>query len=287
MSLIIGMLVVFGSVFGGFVLGHGHLLALWQPVEVLVIVGSAVGAFIVAQPIKIIKESLREFVKLFSTNHYTKQFYLDLLTLFFNLGTKVRSTGLLSIEEDIENPKDSPLFNPYTAIMNNTRLITFIKDNMRIVISGNLSHYELEDLLDSEIELLQEELEKPSAAIGNMADGFPGFGIVAAVLGIVHTMQAIGGEASELGKKVAGALVGTFLGVLLAYGIVGPIGVSIGNKAHKEIKIYHCVKILIIAFLAGTAPKLAVEYARKSLASDVRPEFAELEEYLKNHSNTK
>jgi chemotaxis protein MotA len=286
MSLIIGLLVVFGSVFGGFVLGHGHLLSLWQPTEILVIGGAAVGAFIVAQPFKMIKECLLGFLKLFGVNPYTKKFYLDLLTLFFNLGTKIRSTGLLSVEEDIENPKDSPLFNRYPKILNNKRLMTFIRDNIRIVISGNLSNYELESLLDSEIELLQEEMEKPSAAIGNMSDGFPGFGIVAAVLGIVHTMQAIGGDAGELGKKVAGALVGTFLGVLLAYGVVGPIGTSIGNNAHKEIKIYHCVKILILAFMAGTAPKMAVEYARKSLYSDVRPDFSELEEYLKSPNNT-
>lgn len=281
MSFIIGMIIVCGSVFGGFVLGHGHLLALWQPNELIIIGGAAAGAFVVAQPVKIIKSSLLGFLRLFTKSPYDKQFYLDLLTLFFNLGTKIRSAGLLSIEEDIENPQDSPLFNKYPQVINNTRFMTFIKDNMRIVISGNLTHYELENLLDGEIELLAEELEKPSAAIGNMADGFPGFGIVAAVLGIVHTMQAIGGETSELGKKVAGALVGTFLGVLLAYGIVGPIGVAIGNQAHKEIKIYHCVKILILAFVSGTAPKLAIEYARKSLYSEVRPDFLELEEYVK------
>lgn len=286
MSLIIGMLIVFGSVFGGFMLGSGHLMSLWQPTELIVIGGAALGAFIVAQPVKIIKECINGFTKLFGTSPYTKQFYLDLLTLFFSLGTKIRSTGLLSIEEDIENPKDSPLFSQYPKITRNKRLMTFIRDNMRIVISGNLSNYELENLLDNEIELLQEELEKPSAAVTNMADGFPGFGIVAAVLGIVHTMQAIGGEASDLGKKVAGALVGTFLGVLLAYGVVGPIGIAIGNQAHKEIKIYYCVKTLILAFMAGTAPKMAVEYARKTLYSDVRPDFLELEEYLKTPHNT-
>jgi chemotaxis protein MotA len=158
--------------------------------------------------------------------------------------------------------------------------MTFIKDNMRIIISGNLSHFELEGMLDNEIELLQEELEKPSVAIANMADGFPGFGIVAAVLGIVHTMQSIGGDPADLGKKVAAALVGTFLGVLLSYGVVGPIGTAIGNRVHKEMKVYQCVKILLLAFVAGTAPKMAIEYARKSLLSEVRPEFTELEQHL-------
>ncbi len=281
MSFFIGIAVVLFSVFGGFVLAKGHLLALWQPTEVLIIIGSAVGAFIIANPVKIIKESLEGFFKLLTAKKYKKSFFLDLLTLFFSLGTKIRGTGLLSIEEDIENPKDSPLFSQYPNILKNERLMTFIRDNMRIVISGNLSNYELENLLDNEIELIQEELEKPSVSIGMMADGFPGFGIVAAVLGIVHTMQSLGGDSSELGKKVAGALVGTFLGVLLAYGVVGPIGQAIGGQVHKEMKIYQCVKTLMLAFMAGTAPKMAVEYARKVLYSDVRPDFLELEEFLK------
>ena len=282
MSFLIGMSIVLLSVFGGFVLAKGHLLALWQPVELIIIGGAALGAFIISNSFKIIKESLHGFLQLLISKKQTKAFFLDVLTLFFNLGTKIRSTGLLSIEEDIENPKDSQLFSKYPNVLNNTRLMTFISDNMRIVISGNLSNYELENLLDNEIELIQEELEKPSMAVVTMSEAFPGFGIVAAVLGIVHTMQSLGGDSGELGKKVAGALVGTFLGVLLAYGVVGPIGQAMGNQAHKEIKIYQCVKVLLLAFMAGTAPKIAVEYARKTLTSEVKPSFLELEEYLKS-----
>ena len=281
MSLIIGFAIVMLSVIGGFLLSRGHLLALWQPCELLIIGGSACGAFVIANPSRLIKEACQGFVKLFSTNKHNKAFYLDLLALFFSLGNKIRSTGLLSVEEDIENPADSALFTQYPHILHNQRLMTFISDNMRIVISGNLSNYELENLLDNEIELIEEEFSAPGLAIATMADGFPGFGIVAAVLGIVHTMQAIGGEPAELGHKVAAALVGTFLGVLLAYGVVGPIGTAISHHAHDELRIYHCVKALLIAFMAGTAPKMAVEYARKTLPFEVKPGFAELEEFIK------
>lgn len=282
MSLILGFLVVFGSVFGGFVLGNGHLLSLWQPTEIIIITGAAAGGFIVAQPFSLVKESVQKAIKLLSPSPYDKQFFMDLLAMFFNLGTKIRGTGLLSVEEDIEKPAESPLFRPFPKIIAHARLMAFIKDNMRIVISGSLSHFDMENILEGELEVIEEELEKPSTAINTVADGFPGFGIVAAVLGIVHTMSAVGGDPGELGKKVAGALVGTFLGVLLSYGVVGPIGTSIGVRAHKEAKIFHCAKTMILAFMAGTAPKLAIEYARKSLYSDLRPASAELEEYIKN-----
>ena len=282
MLLILGILIVFSCVVGGFLLEEGQLLALWQPNELLIIGGAAFGSFIISNPIRVIKDTVRELFKLLFGRKYNKIFFLDLFSLLFALGTKIRRNGWLSIEEDIEEPLSSPLFGSHPNVIANRQLMDFITDNMRVICSGHLINHELENLLDNEIELLEEELEKPAVAIGVVADAFPGFGIIAAVLGIVITMQSLGGEPDALGLKVAAALVGTFLGVLLSYGFVGPIGMAVGNQAQKEIKVYHCVKIFLLAFIAGTAPKMAVEYARRSLYSEIRPRFLELEEHIKS-----
>ncbi len=282
MLLIFGILVVFSCVFGGFLLGQGQLLALWQPNELIIIGGAACGSFIISNPFRVIIDTIREFFKLLFYRKYKKIFYLNLFLLLYGLGTKIRRSGLLSIEEDIEAPETSVVFGKHPVILADKRLMDFICDNMRVVISGNLSGNELENLLDNSIELLEEELEKPASAIGIVADAFPGFGIVAAVLGIVITMQSLGGDPSLLGIKVAAALVGTFLGVLLSYGLVGPIGLAIGNQARKELKVYYCIKIILLALVGGTAPKMAIEYARRTLYSDVRPSFLELEEYIRS-----
>lgn len=269
------------SVFGGFVLAGGHLAALFQPVELLMIGGAAFGAFFVGNNSKAIKATMKALPSLFKGSRYTKALYMELMTLLFEVLSKVRKEGLMSIEGDIEAPEESPLFSKYPNVMKDHHLMEFLTDYLRLMVSGNMDPFQIQNLMENEIETHHAEGEVPVHCIAKLGDGLPAFGIVAAVMGVVHTMASVGLPPAELGILIANALVGTFLGILLAYGFVGPLASLLEQKLHESSKTFECVKVTLLASLNGYAPSLAVEFGRKVLYSPERPSFAELEDHIK------
>ncbi len=281
MKLIIGLLVVLGCVFGGYVLSHGNLVALYQPFELLIIAGGATGAFIIANPGKVIISVLKGVPALLKGAKYKKKNYMELLGLLYALFAKARKEGLMALEGDVEEPEQSEIFQQYPALTKNHHLIEFICDYLRLMVGGNMNAFEIEALMDVELETHHEESHKPGAAVQTVADGLPAFGIVAAVMGVVITMGFISEPPEVLGAHIAAALVGTFLGILLAYGFAAPIASAMNAQAEEESKMFECAKVSILATLNGYTPQVAVEFGRKTLMSHVRPGFLELEEYVK------
>ncbi|WP_029148946.1 flagellar motor stator protein MotA [Methylophilus sp. 5] len=281
MFVIIGYVVVCGMVFGGYALAGGHLGALWQPLEVMMIFGGAFGAFIVGNDTKAIKATMKAVPTLFKGSKYNKQLYMDLLALLFEILTKIRKDGLMSIEKDIEDPEASALFTKYPSIVHDHHLVEFICDYLRLMVSGNMDAFQVENLMDNELETHHMEGHVPAHCIAKLGDGLPAFGIVAAVMGVVHTMENVALPPAELGILIAHALVGTFLGILLAYGFVGPLSGLLEQKLEESSKSFQTVKVVLLASLNGYAPPIAVEFGRKVLYSTERPGFTELEEHVK------
>ncbi len=281
MKFIVGVIIVLGCVAGGFVLSHGNLVALWQPFELLIIGGAAFGAFVITNPGTVIKGTFGSIGTLLSGSKHSKKSYMELLGLMFDLFSKARKEGLMALEADIDEPENSEIFKKYPSILKNHHVLEFIADYLRLMVGGNMNPFELENLMDVELETHHHEAEQVPAAIQGVSDGLPGFGIVAAVLGIVITMASIGGPVEELGHHVAAALVGTFLGILLAYGFVGPMGASLKAINEDEAKVFECIKVCLLATLNGYAPQIAVEFGRKTLYSHHRPGFQELEDFVK------
>ena len=281
MLVIIGYVVVLGAIFGGFALAGGHLGALWQPIELLMIFGGAMGAFFVGNNMVTIKATMKDLPGLLKGSKYSKDTYMELMALLYDLLTKVRKEGLMSIEADVENPAESPVFSKYPKILADHHVVEFMTDYLRIMVSGNLNAMEIENLMDVELETHHHEALVSSHAIAKLADGMPAFGIVAAVMGVVHTMESVGIPPSELGMLIAHALVGTFLGILLAYGFVGPLASLLEQKAEENGKIFQTIKVTLLANLNGYAPAMAVEFGCKALSSEDRPNFADLEAHVK------
>ena len=269
------------SVFGGFALAGGHLAGLWQPLEVLMIGGGALGAFFVGNDGKSIKATMKALPTLFKGSRYTKTLYLELMSLLSDVLSKVRKEGLMSIESDVDAPEESPIFTKYPGILHDHHMIEFITDYLRLMVSGNMDAFQIENLMDNEIETHHHEGEVPAHCIAKLGDGLPAFGIVAAVMGVVHTMESVGLPPAELGILIAHALVGTFLGILLAYGFVGPLASLLEQKLEESTKMFQCVKVTLLASLNGYAPAVAIEFGRKVLFSTERPSFKELEEHIK------
>jgi flagellar motor stator protein MotA len=277
-----GLLVVLVSVAAGFLLSGGSLLLLWHPTEVLIICGAAAGAFVTSNPKKVLVDTMRGTVALFKAPHYGKETYVDLLRLLNDLLNKLRKEGVMGIEADCEKPQESAIFQRYPKILQDQHMMEFICDCLRLIVSGNLDPHELESLLEYELETHHKEAHQPVHALQQVADALPGFGIVAAVLGIVNTMAAIdGADTATIGHKVAAALVGTFLGILIAYGFVGPLATALKHRVEEESKAFEVVKMALVACVRGYPPKVSVEFARKLLFSEVRPTFADLEGQLK------
>ena len=247
MLLIIGAVIVIASVLGGYVLHGGNLLVLWQPTEILIIGGAAVGSFIIANPLHTIKEVAKGVLNQLTGSPYNKSFYMDLLSLMYEIFDKSRKQGVMAIEEDIDNPESSQIFSRYPAIIKSKYLLAFITDYLRIISSGNMATHELEGMMENEIESRQHELEEPAHAVNKIADALPGLGIVAAVLGIVITMNFLSEGPERIGLSVAAALVGTFLGIWMGYGFVGPTSIAMEHTAKYEIKAYECAKSAIVA----------------------------------------
>jgi chemotaxis protein MotA len=285
MLALLGTFVVLACVAGGFLMAGGNLLLLWHPSEVVVIVGAALGAFLTSNPLKVVKSSFSGALGLLKKQRYGRTEYVDLLKLIYDLLIKARKEGLLAIEADLEAPEKSSTFSKYPNVLSDHHMLEFITDCLRLMVGGNLDPQELESLLEYELETHHKEKLEPAHAVQKVADALPGFGIVAAVLGIVNTMSAIdGADTAEIGHKVGAALVGTFLGILVAYGLVGPISAAMEHRAHEEGKAFEVVKMALVASVRGYPPQVAVEFARKLLFSEVRPTFGDLENHLKGKS---
>jgi chemotaxis protein MotA len=283
MFVVIGYIVVVGALLGGYIGAGGHIGVLVQPFEFLIIFGGAVGAFIVSNSPKVLKASLRGLGGVFKGSKYTKAFYLETLTLLNNIFVKIRQQGLLAIEADIDNPKESPIFSAAPNVLADHHAVEFITDYLRIMVAGNFDIHQVDNLMDLEIETHHEEEHLPIGALSRLADGLPAFGIIAAVMGVVHTMGSVGKPPAELGGLIGAALVGTFLGILLSYGFIGPLVGLMEQKLAESTKYYQSIKACFIASMNGYAPPVAIEFARKVMFSAERPHFAELEEHLRNN----
>ncbi|MBL8499663.1 MAG: flagellar motor stator protein MotA [Nitrosomonas sp.] len=281
MLVSVGYLIIIISVFGGFALAGGHLASLWQPVELLMIGGAAVGAFVVGNSNKALKATLKALPTVFKGSKYTKALYMDLMTLLYEVLGKIRKEGLMSIEGDVDDPANSPIFTKYPDILADHHITEFITDYLRLMVGGNLNSLEIESLMDSELETHHQEGEVPIHVVAKLGDGLPAFGIVAAVMGVVHTMESVHLPPAELGILIAAALVGTFLGILLAYGFVSPLSSKLEHNLHESSKMFECIKITLLANLNGYSPVLAIEFGRKVLFTTERPSFLELEEHVK------
>ena len=283
MFVIIGYLVVGGCVFGVYALTGGNMaiLAHAAPHELAVIMGAALGAFLVANPNKTLKAVLAAMPKLLAGSKHSKARYMALMALLYDILTKVRKEGMMAIESDVEDPKKSALFQKHKVVADEHHLLEFITDYLRMMVSGNMNPLEIENLMDQEIDTHHHEAMVPAHAIQTMGDGLPAFGIVAAVLGVVQTMASVGKPPAELGAMIASALVGTFLGILLSYGFVSPLAKLLETKVDESTKELQCVKATLLASLQGYAPAVAVEFGRKVLYSTERPSFMELEKHVK------
>jgi len=282
MMVIVGWLVAIAGIFGGYAAAGGHLAALMQPLEIVMIGGGAFGAFIAANTPHGIKHTISGLVSCFKGSKLSKAFYMELLALLFELLAKVRKEGLMSLENDVEEPEKSPIFSKYPSITSDHHVVEFITDYLRLMVGGNLNALEIENLMDNEIETHHHEEMHTSHAVAKLADGMPAFGIVAAVMGVVHTMESLHLPPQELGVLIAHALVGTFLGILLSYGFVSPLATVLEGKASENIKVYQTIKIVLLASLNGFAPQVCVEFGRKVLFSTERPSFKELEDDIKS-----
>ena len=287
MLIVIGYIVVIASALLGYVLSGGYLAVLFQPLELLIIGGAAIGAFIVSNEQKTIKATLKSLSQLFKTSKYNKNLYLTLINFMYTILTKIRQSGGLSIESDIDNPHESELFKQYPLILANPRICDFITDYLRLMISGNMDVFEIETLMSEEIETFVHELEKPVDAISGIGDGLPAFGIVAAVMGVINTLAQADRPASELGELIAHAMVGTFLGILLAYGFVSPLAALLKQRNADTVKVLECTKVILIASMHDYAPQICIEFGRKTLFSHERPSFFELEKYIQEVKDKK
>ncbi|HPU30943.1 MAG TPA: flagellar motor stator protein MotA [Syntrophorhabdaceae bacterium] len=281
MLTIVGIVVVIISVIGGFILEGGPVLVLIQVAEFMIIGGSAIGALLISTPSTILKKIINNIIKSLKGTKTTKQTYLDLLKLLYELFSIIRKDGLIAIESHIERPEESSVFKNYPQFLSQHHTIEFISDTLRLVIMGGVPPHEIELLMDADIELHHHEGSKPGMILQKIGDSLPGLGIVAAVLGIVITMQAINGPPEEIGHKVAAALVGTFLGVFASYGFIQPLATNLDLSNDDETRIFHVIKSGIICAAKGLNPILSVEFTRRSIASDFRPSFQEMESYVK------
>lgn len=278
MFAIIGIVVVFGCIVAGYLMEHGNLRVLMQPAELIIIGGAAAGTVLIANPLHILKQIMAGIGGVFGSSKFNKQRYIDSLKMMYELLQKARKEGLVALENDIEGPDKSPLFSKYKDFINNHHLRDFVCDTMRMAVSGGVEVFDLDQMLDTDMEVHHHGASEPIAALSSTADSLPGLGIVAAVLGVVITMGALGGPPEEIGHKVAAALVGTFLGILLCYGLVGPVAARMGKAAEEEHAFLLVLRVVMVAFLKGVAPIMAVEMGRRVVPGHVRPSFKEVEQ---------
>ncbi|MFZ0522554.1 MAG: flagellar motor stator protein MotA [Candidatus Acidiferrales bacterium] len=285
MFIIIGIVVVFGAVIGGFLMEHGNLRVLIQPAELVTIGGAALGTMLIANPLHILKKIVSGLTGAFGGSKYNKQRYLESLKMMFELFSRARRDGLMALETDSDSPDQSPIFSKYPKFLKDHHALAFVCDSIRMASSGGIEPFDADQMIENDMEVHHHESTLPIGALSTVADSLPGLGIVAAVLGVVITMGSLGGPPEEIGKKVAAALVGTFLGILLCYGLVGPVAASMAKGAEDEHAYYQFLRVMIVAFMKGTAPSMAVEIGRRAIPGHVRPNFQVAEKFIKDKSD--
>jgi chemotaxis protein MotA len=279
--VIVGYIIVLLASIGTYAM-HGSLMALWVPLEYLAIVGLMIGGFVAGNGSKAIKATLSALPGAMKGAPHSKALYMNLLALLYELLAKVRKEGLMSIENDIEEPESSPVFSKYPDVLADHHAVEFLTDYLRMMVGGNLNAFEIESLMDLEIETHHQEAHVAPHVVAKVGDALPAFGIVVAVMGVVNVMGSVGEPPVVLGKMIGGALVGTFLGILLSYGFVQPLAGQLEQRVEQGGKIYQCIKVVLLASMNGYAPQVAVEFGRKVLYSTDRPSFIELEQDIKS-----
>jgi len=280
MLFIIGFLIVAGCVLGGYLASGGHLDVLWQPFEFVIILGAAIGAFVIAHPKKVLGGTAKSFGKLIKGPKYKKPAYVELLTMLYTIFKLAKSKGDLALEPHIERPEESPIFQNYPGFLRDHHAVHFLCDYLRLLTLGAPPPHEIEAVMDTELEIHHAEAHAISGAVQTTADAMPALGIVAAVLGVIHTMGSITEPPEVLGHLIGGALVGTFFGVLVSYGFCAPIASSLQATFDADGRYISCIKMAVLAHIQGYAPQVSVEFARKGLTSDIRPSFRELEDAI-------
>jgi len=281
MFVIIGIVVVFGAVIAGYLMEKGNLRVLLQPAELIIIAGAAIGTVLIANPLHILKAIAGGIGGVFGGGKFGKDKYLETLKMMYELFTRARKEGLMSLESDSDAPDKSPVFSKYPKFLKDHHALAFVCDTIRMASGGGVEPFDVDQMMELDMDVHHHETSVPIASLSTMADALPGLGIVAAVLGVVITMGALGGPPEEIGHKVAAALVGTFLGILLCYGLVGPIASNMSKAADDEHAYYHVLRVVIVSFMKGTPPTIAVEFARRAIPGHVRPSFQETEKYIK------
>lgn len=284
MFVIIGLVVVFGAVIGGYIMHHGQLGVLIQINEFIIIGGAGIGTMIVANPPAVLKSVLAQVMALFKPNPYGAQAYSELLQVLYEVFQKARKDGLVGLESHIESPHESEIFRKYPSFLNNHHALSLLCDTLKVLLTGTVEDHNLAEILDVDLEKHHHEAMLAPHAMTTVADAMPGFGIVAAVLGIIITMGSINGAASEVGEKVAAALVGTFLGILLAYGVFAPLAKAMETRLHAEHDYMLCIRTALLSFARGDAPMTAVEFSRRNIEPHERPSFAELEDLTRKRA---
>lgn len=281
MFSIIGIVIVIAAIMGGYLMEHGNIKVLLQPAELLIIGGAAIGTVLIANPLHVLKQIAGGITGVFTGSKFTRERYVESLKMMYDLFNKARKEGLMGLESDVEEPEKSQIFSKYPNFLKNHHVRDFVCDTLRMAVTG-ADPFDLDQLLDLDMEVHHHDAGQPIAALSTMADSLPGLGIVAAVLGVVITMGALGGPPEEIGKKVAAALVGTFLGILLCYGFVGPIAANMSKVSEDEHAYLYVLRVVMVAFLKGAAPIMAVEAARRAVPGHVRPSFQEVEKACRN-----
>ncbi len=281
MFVIIGIVLVLAAVLGGFALEGGPFLVLIQYSEFIIIVGASIGALLISTPSKLLTKILQKLTGALKGSKINSAIYLNLLKLMYELFQVGQKDGVIGLEQHVESPEKSKIFSKYPSVVSNKHVLHFLTDTMRLLIVGGAEPFDLEGLMDADIETHHQEGSKPGMILQKIGDSMPGLGIVAAVLGIVITMQAIDGPPAEIGHKVAAALVGTFLGILLSYGFVQPLATNLDLAAEEEGRMFEAIKAGVVAFAKGMQPLIAVEFARRTIFQDYRPTFQQMEKALK------
>ena len=277
MLQVIGILSVFVCIIAGFLMEKGQIGVLIQPAEFLIIVGGAVGTVLTSNQSHILKKILQRLPEVYKGSRFSQQKYVETLKMLFDLLTRARKEGSIAIESDVEDPQKSALFKRYPQFLADHHALAFVCDTLRMVITGGVSYMDLDQMMELDMEVHHHSANQPTDALATVADALPGLGIVAAVLGVVVTMGALGGPPEEIGRKVAAALVGTFLGILLCYGLVGPVSNNLAGGAEEENNYYHVLRVVLLAYVKGTTPIMAVEIGRRAVPEHCRPNFAEME----------
>jgi chemotaxis protein MotA len=282
MFVIIGIVVVFGAIVAGYLMEHGNLKVLVQPAELIIIGGAAIGTVLIANPLHILKAIAAGIAGAFGGTKFGKDRYLETLKMMYELFSRARKEGLMALETDSDAPDKSPVFSKYPKFLKDHHALAFVCDTLRMAAGGGVEPFDMDQMMELDMDVHHHDAGQPISSLSTMADSLPGLGIVAAVLGVVITMGALGGPPEEIGHKVAAALVGTFLGILLCYGLVGPLAASMGKSSEEEHAYYHVLRVVVASFLKGMPPTVAVEFGRRAIPGHVRPSFQETEPYLKS-----